>query len=128
VAYDPTTRTLEYSNAGHLPIMLYRSSTESVEALHCEGLPIGIEREAAYETKRYSLAPGDLLIMYTDGIVEAKNHERVEYGWERLEDVVTEHRREEAQEIVDAVAASVDRFTEGEAQFDDQTLLVMKVG
>jgi sigma-B regulation protein RsbU (phosphoserine phosphatase) len=128
LVYDPHTRSLEYSNAGHLPIILYRSATESVEILHCDGLPIGIERDAHYETRRYTLEPNDVLLMYTDGIVEAKNHERLEYGRPQLEAVLTRHRREEAQQIVNAIADSVDRFTENETQFDDQTLLAMKVG
>jgi len=128
VAYDPQSRMLEYSNAGHLPIMLYRHATKAVEALHTEGLPIGIERAARYQTRRYQLEEGDMLIMYTDGIVEAKNETRDEFGWERLEDVVVSTRGGEAQDVVDAIADQVQRFSDGQTQNDDQTILVMKVG
>lgn len=128
VAYDPRSRTLEYSNAGHLPIMLYRQARKGVEALHTQGLPIGIERSARYQTRRYQLEEGDMLIMYTDGIVEAKNESRDEFGWERLEDVVVSTRDGEAQDVVNAIADQVQRFTDGQTQSDDQTILVMKVG
>jgi sigma-B regulation protein RsbU (phosphoserine phosphatase) len=127
IAYDPQTGTLEYSNAGHLPILLYRHRTQAVETLHGEGLPIGIEATASYETKRYTLERGDLLVMYTDGIVEAKNEARDEFGWERLEEVVTDHHEDEAQRIVDTIADQVRRFAGSEPQSDDQTILAMKV-
>jgi sigma-B regulation protein RsbU (phosphoserine phosphatase) len=127
VAYDPRTRTLEYANAGHLPVMLYRRRTESVETLHADGLPIGIEASAKYQTHRYTLQPGDVLIMYTDGIVEAKNAHKDEFGWERLEDVVRAHHEEHAQELVDAIASRVAEFRKDAPQNDDQTLLAMKV-
>ena len=127
IAYDPQTGTLEYSNAGHLPILLYRHRTQAVETLHGEGLPIGIEASASYETKRYTLERGDLLVMYTDGIVEAKNEARDEFGWERLEEVVTDHHEDEAQRIVDTIADQVRRFAGSEPQSDDQTILAMKV-
>lgn len=128
IAYDPQTQTLEYSNAGHLPILLYRSRTGEVETLHGEGLPIGIEASASYETKRSTLDGGDVLVMYTDGIVEAKNEARDEFGWERLEEVVTGHHQDDAQGLVDTIADQVRQFAGGEPQSDDQTIVAMKVG
>jgi len=127
VAYDPGTRTLEYSNAGHLPLMLYRHETQSTETLHADGLPIGIEAGAQYATRRYSLQPGDVLVMYTDGIVEAKNADKEKFGWERLENVVSAHHGDNAQKLVDTIADQVARFRDAAPQNDDQTLLAMKV-
>src|SRR6202035_1229708 len=81
--YDPAQRTLEYINAGHNNPILRRSSG-LIERLDIGGLPLGIQPEARYESASVVLAPGDWLIIFTDGLVEAENAHQDEYGETRL--------------------------------------------
>src|ERR1700680_5320372 len=80
--YDTVRRIFTYINAGHNTPILRRSSG-LIERLDVGGLPIGIQPEAKYESASVSLAPGDWLIIFTDGLVEAENARQEEYGGPR---------------------------------------------
>src|SRR5580693_652728 len=81
--YDPVRRTLDYINAGHnQPI--WRRRNGSIERLDVGGLPLGIQPEAKYESASITVAPGDWLLIFTDGLVEAENSHQEEYGETRV--------------------------------------------
>ncbi|HVP20130.1 MAG TPA: GAF domain-containing SpoIIE family protein phosphatase, partial [Spirochaetia bacterium] len=71
--YDQARREALYANAAHLPLLVYRRRTGALAKLDAKGLPIGVERDAGYEQKRVPLEPGDVLLLCTDGIIEAMN-------------------------------------------------------
>jgi len=122
---DPTHRCLRYCNAGHNPPMLFRGDGE-VEFLERGGLLLGLFPDAPYEDGSVELEPGDVLVLYTDGITEALNAREEEFGEERLVEVVRSVGHRSSSEIVQAIQQAVEDFTGGTPQADDFTLVVVK--
>lgn len=123
---DLKTRTLEYTSCGHLPAFLLRKKG-GLEELGAEGIALGIEGENRPVTATCALSPGDLLILYSDGIVEAHSTEQKLFGRERLEQVILEVREASAEQITSHVLERVQQFALGAPQHDDLTLLVVKI-
>ena len=122
---DPKTGHLAYANAGHNPPMIVRASGQ-VEVLPGGGPVLGIVPVAPYAQEKARLGPGDLLVIYSDGVTEATNTAAEEYGEERLGEVLRSRRDDPAAAIVDAVTDSLQQFTSGAPQADDITLVVAK--
>jgi sigma-B regulation protein RsbU (phosphoserine phosphatase) len=124
--YDPQTRTLDYSNAAHHPAVLYNRSDGTVTRVDTEGLPVGLERSVGYGSSKVRLEPGDTILLFTDGITEALNEKREQYGDERLLEVFKNNATKRADDIVVAIRDSVTGFIGGARQHDDQTVLVLQ--
>jgi len=122
---DAATGGLRFANAGHNPPVLLRASGEP-QMLEGGGPVLGIVPMAPYCEQSASLAPGDLLVLYSDGVTEANNPGYDEFGEERFIRVLSENRARSAREILDAVTAALKEFTAGAAQADDITLVVAK--
>jgi len=123
---DPTTSTLTYTNAGHnRPIVRRASALAETELLLGGGVVIGILDEVRLADATVTLAPGDVLVAYTDGLTEAFNANHEMFGDERLIQIIGAHPSASAQELLDAIMAQVHTFTGGAPQSDDITLLVM---
>lgn len=122
----PDTGTLTYANAGHNPGFVLRAngSSQPIATLTRTGLPLGIFEGMAWKRESVTLAAGDVLVLYTDGVSEAQNSNRAEYGEQRLCDTVHAHCPQTADAILAAVTQDVQAFTGDAAQFDDITLLV----
>ncbi len=126
--YDAQERSFHYVNAGHNPPMLVRADGR-IELLEQGGLLLGVMKDAPYQRGVVSLAPGDLAVLFTDGVTEAKNADDEEYEERRLEACLRVHHHRSAQAVLDAVRHDVRRFTgEVTALGDDCTMVVMKVG
>ncbi len=110
---------------GHNPPILVRASGEA-QMLEGGGPVLGVLSMAPYSEQSANLAPGDLLVLYSDGVTEANNPNYDEFGEERFVRVLSENRTRPAREIVDAVTAALKEFTAGAPQADDITLLVAK--
>ena len=82
--YDPATRCLRYSSAGHNPALLYRSASGETFWLKTRGIGLGLKRNSTYAQAELILEPGDILILYTDGVTEARNHGDAEFGEDGL--------------------------------------------
>ena len=96
--------------------------------LEAGGIPLGIAPEFGYGEASAALGPGDALILYTDGITDARNRSLEDYGEERLYRLVDRLPKSmNARELVEAIAGDVSRFTEGAEQADDITLVALKV-
>jgi sigma-B regulation protein RsbU (phosphoserine phosphatase) len=115
---------LTYCNAGHNPPLLLRH--DSVERLEKGGLILGLFEHATFEEETISVAPGDLLITFSDGVTEALSASGEEYGEERLLACVETNRDRPVPELLEAVLASVRAFTVGAVQSDDVTALVLR--
>jgi serine phosphatase RsbU (regulator of sigma subunit) len=117
---------LSFSNAGHnYPIL---ASNGSARFLTEGGIPLGIDPGARYPDVRVPLRRGDTLVLYTDGITDARCLDGSDYGDERLLRLVGELPRElSADEVLRAIAADVQRFAAGAEQMDDMTLLALKL-
>ena len=125
--YNPSNRQLTYSNAGHNPPLLYRRNRGQIELLDAEGLIFGIKKNIAFEQKTTDLEIGDILLLYTDGIVEAENNDKELFGTERLGSLLKECADLPAPDLIDRIMSQVRIFT-GMRHFDDDiTLLVMKI-
>ena len=123
---DVKAHTLRYVNAGHNPPMLRRAGG-GVERLEAGGLPFGISEEALYESATVQLAPGDCLVVFTDGLVEAVNDREEEYSDPRLLNLVTHMPVDSAADILQRIMFSVDVHVGTARQHDDTTCFILRV-
>ncbi|MCA9040582.1 MAG: PP2C family protein-serine/threonine phosphatase [Planctomycetaceae bacterium] len=125
--YDPHTYRLTYSSAGHNPPRLRHCDDVAVEVLDkAQSLPLGVIDHAEYKDARIILKPNDRLIFYTDGIIEAENHDGILFGEDRLDSVLS-RCKQEPQEIIDDLLEKVRSFTSNTPALDDRTLLTARV-
>ena len=126
--FDRTTRTLRYVNAGHTtPVTLRRDG--SVDWLEKGGAPVGMFPDSRYEEGMVHLDPGDVVIAFSDGVVEAENRAGEEWGVQRLLEAASawaERRGGDAEDLVRLIFNSMDDFSMG-CQRDDATLAVLRV-
>ena len=121
---DPATGSLTYVNAGHnWPVV--RRASGAIERLEVGGLPFGITAARPYESGTTTVASGDLLIIFTDGLVEAENAGAVEFGEERMLPVIQSMQNETAHGSLKRLMTSVDEFVGQTRQHDDITCLVL---
>jgi sigma-B regulation protein RsbU (phosphoserine phosphatase) len=124
---DLSAHELVWSRAGHDPGLLYDPVSGKFEILLGRGIPLGVEPEWTYtESRRPWLAPGQILLLYTDGIHEAVNADNIMYGRERLQEVVALNANATASGVVDALFADLREFKGGLPLEDDVTLVVIK--
>jgi len=123
---DPASRTISYVSAGHNAPMLRRAAG-SCERLERGGLPFGIDATARFETGTAQLAPGDTLVIFTDGMVEAVNENGDEYSDSRLLNLVLHMPLESAAATLQRLMLSVDLFVGTAPQHDDTTCFVLRV-
>lgn len=123
--YDDAARRLRYTNAGHnLPLVVRASG--AVERLEVGGTVLGAFDWARYEEASIPLAPGDLLLLFSDGITEAQNGAGEEYGEQRLAEFAQVNRTLTADELRRALFREVERWTGGRERDDDQTIVILK--
>ena len=123
--YDAGSRALTYVNAGHCPPVVV-GADGSVRRLATGGPVLGIFDAATFEQGHVDLAPGDRVVLFTDGIVEAERADREEFGERRLAEVAIARRGAPPAALVDAIFEQVTRFGVGSLQ-DDATLVVLAV-
>ncbi len=123
--YDPTTRHLEYINAGHNSPVLRRANG-GIDRLESSGLPLGITTDASFSSASVDLQPGDTLVLFTDGVVEAFNSAGEEFSDPRWIHVIRALPRVSAQESLQQLLRSVEDFVGATRQSDDITCLVLQ--
>jgi serine phosphatase RsbU (regulator of sigma subunit) len=127
VFFDPQNAEVEVLSAGHGPILWYRSATNELESLEAQGIPLGMIAEVNYDKgQARHLAPGDMIVLVTDGFYEWENPQGEEFGLERLEQTIRSARDCPAEEVIARLRASVERFCQGTEQKDDLTAVVLK--
>lgn len=124
-AYDPKTRRLDCVNAGHNPPVLLRGGR--VVRLQADGPVIGLLPAADYTEQSLTLEPGEVLILFTDGISEAMTRDDEEWGEERMIASAGRLKDQSAGDAVEAIFRDADAFTAGAPQHDDMTLLVLRI-
>ena len=124
-AIDPASGRLTYTNAGHNPGLLFRADGK-VERLEANGLPLGLFPVVEYERMETTLAPGELLLLYTDGITEAANPKGDEFGLDRLQAVAGKYTAEPLVAIAVAIEAAVEVFADGTPFGDDRTMVLLR--
>ena len=123
--YDPLHRTVDYINAGHNNPILRRASGQ-IERLDVGGLPFGILPDVKYDSATVTLAPGDWLVIFTDGLVEAENARQEDYGEARLLNAIAAGASVQPAEMLKRLMAEVDLFVGNTPQHDDVTCLLLK--
>ncbi|MCA9988819.1 MAG: SpoIIE family protein phosphatase [Anaerolineales bacterium] len=123
--WDPAKSTLTYANGGHNPPLLVKNDGELLK-LSTPGIALGVLPEMHFEERKLTFAPGDLLVMYTDGVTEAMNTAYDEFGLERLLHTIEAGNGQDARGIVRGIASAVSDFAGPAGQFDDITLVVLK--
>jgi len=123
--YDAARRSFAYINAGHNNPILRRASG-LIERLDVGGLPLGIMPEATYESASVVIAPGDWLVVFTDGVVEAENARQDEYGETRLLSVIGAAASTTPAELLKRLMAELDLFVGNTPQHDDVTCMLLK--
>jgi len=130
ILLDPAKRRAEHLRAGHNPPLLWRARTGQCEFLRPRGIGLGLTAgpsfEANLETQPLGLEPGDVVVMYSDGVTEDMNPEGELFGEERLARVVCRHAGEDAQRLADAIMEEARSFRATAELHDDWTLLVLR--
>lgn len=125
--YCPTEHKLSYSSAGHNTPLLFRNRNKRIDYLDAEGLIFGIKPNVVFDQQRISLEAGDILLLYTDGIIEAEDSHNEFFGIERLGKLIQESADLSPQQLIDRIMEQVRIFTGLRHFKDDITLVVMKV-
>jgi sigma-B regulation protein RsbU (phosphoserine phosphatase) len=122
---DPAARSLTYIGAGHNAPILRRGSG-ALERLQAGSLPLGIDPRVQFTVGTLTLAPGDLLVCFTDGVIEAVNSKDEDYGEARLLELVRNSSDESAASTLKRLMADVEKFVGATRQHDDITCLILR--
>jgi sigma-B regulation protein RsbU (phosphoserine phosphatase) len=122
---DVSSGTMTYCNCGHNPPLILRRGGGKFESLSACGPPLGIMADVPYKPRAIALAPGDLLLLFTDGVTEAESSQSGQYGMERLERAILEMRGQRARSVVEHVVNGVAEFAQGAPQSDDITCVAI---
>ena len=122
---DATNRTLSYSNAGHNPALLMRvDGTTRFEERG--GVPLGMFKDSRYYEYFEAIEPGEVFVLYTDGVTEAMNSAGEEYGRDRMVEAVRQCRDQAAREMIDVLHRDLIAWTDGQGAHDDVTFFIIK--
>jgi len=126
--FDMRLRKLIFSNAGHLPVVFVGSKGATDLLTGGEGMPIGVMEGVSFSNTEKEIREGDCFAFYSDGVSEARNKKKEEYGIETLEKLIKENQKRSAQEILDKAIEALNAFMGKAEQHDDITLIVTKIG
>lgn len=126
--YHPSSHTLTYCNAGHNPPALYRSQTDQVEWLEPCGAALGLIENNPLTSRTIPLNEGDILLLYTDGVIDATSPENKNFGAARLAEVLHQNTGQPAVDLVHTIRRDLLDFTGQSSLDDDITLVASKVG
>ncbi|HEX4591784.1 MAG TPA: SpoIIE family protein phosphatase [Gemmataceae bacterium] len=127
--FDPQTRSVQHVSAGHTTSYVLDAAGTVKAELRSTGMPLGVVADGEFEASdRLPLVPGDILVLLTDGVVEAHDAAENLFGTDRVLAAIRAHRDRPAREIVAEVFQAVNDFCGTRSQFDDMTLVVVKVG
>jgi phosphoserine phosphatase RsbU/P len=127
VCLDPGTGALKYSNAGHPPGLVFRADGSIKRTLDSLSMPLGVDAETPFESAAGGvLEPGELAVLLTDGVMEARRADGEFFGTERAIETIRAHQSASSHEIINALYDTVRAFRGSEQQFDDITAVVVK--
>ncbi|HEB53218.1 MAG TPA: serine/threonine-protein phosphatase, partial [bacterium] len=127
VALRPNERTLDYVSAGHNDLMVYRAASDRVERLAAEDVIFGFLPEPRYRVRKLELAPGDCVLLYTDGIPEAVDQADEMFGEDRLATLFAQlATNRSARRILDGIVRELEHYRRGVEVADDVTAVVIR--
>lgn len=126
LALNATRGEATFVSAGHHPPLLYRVQAHQIEALEMRSFPLGIDPDFTYQAQRFTMDDGDLILLYTDGVVDAVNDAWEDYGKDRLARVLQDNGGLAAGSLLDALERDIRTFTHEAPLYDDITLVGVK--
>jgi sigma-B regulation protein RsbU (phosphoserine phosphatase) len=124
------SRQIEFSRAGHCPFLLYSQRTKRADYFYGEGIGLAIMRNQEFNSHvnihRIEFEAGDVLLMFTDGIIEAKNYKREEFGYERLQNLLISNASHQPEEIRASIISDLYHFCDSKDPDDDYSLVILK--
>jgi sigma-B regulation protein RsbU (phosphoserine phosphatase) len=126
--FDRKNKLVHWLNAGHEPAIIYSPHTDSFDELSGRGnLPLGVAKDAEYTVNRQNIAPGQIILIATDGIWEARNSDGEMYGKEKVYEIIRQNAQAGANDIQRAILASLKAFRKDAKLEDDMTMVVVKI-
>jgi sigma-B regulation protein RsbU (phosphoserine phosphatase) len=127
--FNINTGKLLYADAGHEPLIVMNTKDQTVRYVEPKkrNFVLGGMEGTKYAVNEMTLDPGDVLLLYTDGVPDAMNESEEAFGWDRLTKVCQDHLNEEPHEMLKNILADLDKYIGSRAQFDDITMLALKV-
>ena len=118
--------TGQFINAGHNPAYLFRSATGNIERLASDAYALGMFDFASYQSCPLHLSPGDILVVYSDGLPDAQNHQEEMFGEEKLLRLIREEAPLGSLALEKRLLKSIEEFTQGVPQTDDITFVIVE--
>jgi len=123
---DEESGKVDFSNAGHSPLLYFNKKEGSFIPVDTRGLPVGVEAEEVYVNKSILLEKDDILVLYTDGLPETKGSDGALYSIEKLEKLIIDNKEKTVEKIVEIIENDINLFKGSQDLIDDQTLIVVK--
>ena len=123
---NPATGEITYVNAGHNPPLLCRADQDQLTKLTRTGMALGVVEDTPFEQHTLRLNPGDFILLYTDGVTDAIDAHWQDFGMERLQRVILDHRHAPAADVMAALEQALGDFVGSSAPFDDMAMVVIK--
>jgi len=124
--YEPKTSNFKYCNAGHNPPILRSEKNKSCVQLEIGGIPIGMFPDAEYHSDEFIMQKDDLIVMYTDGVIEARDKNDEEFGYNRLCELIDQNYFKPSKEIANNILSAITQYTGNSSFSDDVTIVVLK--
>ncbi|MEA1976702.1 MAG: SpoIIE family protein phosphatase [Chloroflexota bacterium] len=123
---EPEKNELVYSNAGHNPAIHLKAANGEIQLLKNTGIPLGLYDDQVWQKRKIQLDPGDLVVIYTDGITDAQNSLNELYGMDRFSKNIQANRNRPPAELEKLILEDIDRFLDGAPQPDDMALVILR--
>ncbi len=127
IVIDSKVTRLSIVDAGHLPIIYSGKDKETTLITATGGMALGIMEAIEFHKNQVTLSPGDVFVLYSDGVTEARNIKKEEFGESRLMEIVSKHKDKNSKEITDSIYNELTRFRKNAPQHDDITIMVLKI-
>jgi len=127
INYDTTSNKVQIATCGTNPVLLYSIESDTIKQVSDAYEPVGVEKTTVYNDKEFTVQSGDIIVTYTDGVIEIPNDKGLQYSQERLMEIIRKNKHLSGKEIADVVKSDIAKFSGSSHQHDDQTLLIIKV-
>lgn len=127
INYDSTNKTAEIATCGNNPVYLYTASSNEITQISTPTEPMGVTKETIFKDFKLNLNSGDILVTCTDGLLESLNENSVQYSSDSLKKVITKNYASNAKEITNRIKEDLKKYVGITQQYDDQSILVIKI-
>ena len=127
INYDSTTKTAEIATCGNNPVYLYTASTKEITQISTPTEPMGVTKETVFKDFKLNMNSGDIIVTCTDGLLESLNENGVQYSSENLKKVITKNSTLNAKDLTNRIKDDLKKYAGIAQQYDDQSVLVIKI-